>query len=91
MWKSTSSIINQYLILEILYHDTLHGFWMRRGMGTANFKSELLQQITAIREAVLHNISLDPHKSHNSLDQDRCLEILYGYGMGTKMLRLLHT
>ena len=49
MWKSTSSIINQYLILEILYYETLHGFWMRRGMGTATVKSELIQQITAIR------------------------------------------
>ena len=41
-----------------------------------------------MREAFLHTIFLDLHKSYNNLERSRCLEILDGYGMGTRALRL---
>ena len=36
-------------------------------------------------------IFLDLHKAYDALDRYRCLEILEGYGMGTRSRRLLHT
>ena len=32
----------------------------------------------------------DLHKAYNALDRSRCLEILEGYGVGPRDLRLLH-
>ena len=40
---------------------------------------------------VLYTILLDPQKAHDNLDWDRCLDILAGYGVGTRTLRILLT
>ena len=42
-----------------------------------------------MREAVIHAIFLDLHKEYNALDMYRCLDILEGYGVGPRALRLL--
>ena len=34
---------------------------------------------------------LDLQKAYDALDQDRCLKILAGYGMGPQMLWILQT
>ena len=44
-----------------------------------------------MREAVLHTILLDLQKEYNSLEQERCLNILAGYGVGPLILQLLQT
>ena len=49
----------------------------------------MLQRVAALREAVLHAILLDLHKAYYALDRYRCLEIMEGYGVGTRALRLL--
>ena len=36
-------------------------------------------------------IFLDLHKTYNALDRSRCLEILEGYGVGTRARQLLRT
>ena len=60
-------------------------------MGTTTLEAKLLQQITATREEVLHEILMDLQKAYNELDRDMRLDILSGYGVGTRMLRILCT
>ena len=82
-------LLNFRLTASITYHNPLHGFWVGRGTGTATLEVKLLQQVAALREAVLHAIFLDLHKAYNALDRSRCMGILEGYGVGNKDLRLL--
>ena len=82
-------ILNCRFNASITYHDPLHGFRAGCGTGTATLEVKLLQKVTAIREAVLHAIFLDLNKSYDALDRSRCLDILEGYGMGPRSLRLL--
>ena len=74
----------------IAYHDSLHVFRAGFSTGNATLKVKLIQQVTAMREEFLHTIFLELHKAYNALDRFRCLDILEGYGVGTRSLRLLH-
>ena len=89
MWKAVAVILNHRFTASITYHDSLHGFRAGRGMGTATLEVKLPQQVSALREAVLHAIFLDLHKSYDALDRSRCLEILEGCGVGTGALHLV--
>ena len=60
-------------------------------MGAATLKENLLQKVADMREAVLHYIFLDLHKSYDALDRYCCLDILSGYSVGTRMIRILRT
>ena len=90
VWKSETVILNCRFNASITYHDSLHSLWAGRGTGTADLKVKLLQQVTSMREEVLHKIFLDLHKAYNALDRFRCLEILEGYGVGPRALHLLY-
>ena len=43
----------------------------------------------ATREEVLYETLLDLHKAYDTLDRDRCLEILITYGVGHQAKHLL--
>ena len=88
-WKATMVTINRIISSEIGYHDTLHGFHSGSGTATATLEAKLLQHLTAIRGAVLHEIFLDLQNSYNALDRNRCLDILDGYGVGPRTTRIL--
>ena len=60
-------------------------------MGIAALKANLIQQLTAMREAVLFKIFLDLQKAYDALYWYRCLDIIAVYGVRIKMLRLLRT
>ena len=62
IWNTISSLLNHWLAVAITYHDVLHRFQSGRGTGTANLKDKLLQQLTAMREAVLLGVLLDLQK-----------------------------
>ena len=89
MWKAVVLILNCCFTTSITYHDTLHGFWAGCGTGTLTLELKLLQQIAALREAVIHVLLLDMHKAYDALDRSSCLDILEGYGVGPRALRLL--
>ena len=91
LWNAISVIINLRLSSSIQFHDTLHGFCAGRGTGTATLKSNLLQSIISMKEAVLCSIFLDLCKAYNAMYRYQCLDILVGYEVRTRTLRILQT
>ena len=87
--KAVAVILNSRFTASITYHDSLHGLWAGRSTRTATLEVKLLQQVTAMREALLHEIFLDLHKAYDTFYRSRFMEILEGYGVGTRALRLL--
>ena len=63
IWKAVAAILNRRLTAAITYHDFLHVFRAGRSTGTATLDLKLLQQVSALREKVLHMIFLDLHKA----------------------------
>ena len=63
LWKATTSIINRRLTAVIRYHDSLNFCWTGLLMGTSTLESNLIHQLMAMREAVLHTISWTPRRS----------------------------
>ena len=91
IWKVVADILNHQLVASFTFHNLLHGFWAGCGTGTATLEANLIQHLAALREEVLYVIFLDLHKSYESLDISRCLEILEGYGVRPQDCRLLQT
>ena len=60
-------------------------------MGTAALEAKLLQQLMAMREAVLFEVFLDLRKAYDALDWERALVLLAAYGVGPRTVRLLCT
>ena len=89
IWKAIVVILNRHFIAAITYHDFLHRFWEGRGTVTAPLDLKLLHQVAALRNAVLHAISLDLQKAYDALDRSRCLGILEGCVMEPRALCLL--
>ena len=71
IWKAVTVIHNRRFTASITYHDFLHGFRAGHSTGTATLEVELLHQVAALREEVLHAILLDLHKSYNALYRSR--------------------
>ena len=89
--KIITGLLKQRFTLAIVFHDIIHGFQAGSGMGTASLKANLLQQLTAMRGAVLHEIFLYLQNVYDSIDRDRCLNILMGYSVGTRVIWVLRT
>ena len=81
-------IVYQRLVAAIEFHDILHGFQVKQGMGTATLEAKLLHQISGMRQEVMYKIFFDIHKSYNVTERGRTLIILEGYVVGTRMRRL---
>ena len=54
--KAVAVILNHYFTAAITYHDSLHILWAGRGTGNVTLEVKLLQQVAALRDAVLHTI-----------------------------------
>ena len=74
--KVVAAILNCRLTASITFHDFLHVFRAGCVTGTAILEAKLLQQLAALREAVLYVILLYLHKAYDALDMYRYLEIL---------------
>ena len=84
-----SGIFNLWLSSSIQLHDALHGFRAGVGTGTATLEGDILQHLIAIREKVLYAIFLYLHKSYYALERESCLDILVGYRVGPRKIRIL--
>ena len=49
VWKAVAVILNCHFTASTTYHDSLDGFHIYSGMGTATLKIKLLQQLTSMR------------------------------------------
>jgi len=91
IWKLIERIITNRLNASISLHDGLHGFRQKRGCGTAILECKLEQEQAIFKGETLFQVFLDLSKAYDTLDRDRTLEILEGYGVGPNVLRILHT
>ena len=89
VWKEVAVILDCRFTTYITYHNYLHRFRADRDTGTTTLEVKLIQQVEAMREAVLHEIFQDLHKVYNALDRSNCLDILETYSVGPRDLRLL--
>ena len=78
LWKRVTGLLNRNLTTDIGIHDTFHGFRSSQGTGTAFLEAKLIQQLTEMRDTVIYEIFLFPHKAYYALYRDQCLEIMEG-------------
>lgn len=89
IWKVLSSIMNARMAATINLHDALHGFRPGRGTSTAIIEAKLVQQLARRRQCPFYEIFIDLRKAYDTLDRERALAILEGYGVGPRAIRLL--
>jgi hypothetical protein len=70
------------------FHPCLHGGTPKQGMGTARIEAKLAQQLAWVEQEPLFQVFVDLCKAYNHLNCTKCLEIMTGYGVGPKLLRL---
>jgi hypothetical protein len=71
------------------FDDLFHGFRAERGTSTANIEAKLQIQLSCVWRQMLYQIFINLAKAYDTLDRGRTIEILAGYGVGKRILRLL--
>ena len=87
--KLFTSIMKNRLRTSITLLDSLHGLRQGWGTGTATLETNLVQQLAGICHARLFWVLLDVHKVYDLIYQKIFMEVLKGYGIGTKIMRLI--
>jgi len=70
-------------------HGCLHGCRAHRGTGTGVIEAKLAQQLLYLELKPFYGVFLDLKKAFDSMDRERCIMILEGYGAGPRMIRLI--
>jgi hypothetical protein len=88
MWKVCEQVMDTQLN-RIPLQKSLHGCCNGHGIGTAVMKAKLAQQLAHLEQVPFYRVFLDLKKAFNSMDRERCLLILGGYGVGQKMIWMI--
>jgi hypothetical protein len=88
IWKVIERITDRRLD-AIELHDCLHGCRAHRGTGTGVIEAKLAQQLAYLELKPFYGVFLDLKKAFDSMDRERCIMILEGYGAGPRMIRLI--
>ena len=91
IWNVFTSMIYNCLCSATMIHDALHGFRQGWGTGTYTLKEKLALKLTGICHENLLQVFLDVRKAHKHdlIEWTRYMEVLKGYGLGSKLKRLL--
>jgi hypothetical protein len=87
MWKVCERVMDTRLN-RIHLHESLHGCHDGRGTGTAVLEAKLAQKLAHLEQVPFYGVFLNLKKAFDSMDCERCLLILGGYGFGSKMIWL---
>jgi hypothetical protein len=89
LYKLTSCLVNKQVCEKVKFHDGVHGFRAKRSCSTAILKVKLVMQLAKRTGRAYHQIFLDLLKAYDTLDQDRLYDIMRGYGLSPRMMKLL--
>jgi hypothetical protein len=89
LYKLWAMIVYRRAMKVIHFHPGIHGFCRRRGCSTAILECKLEMQLAAFQSVPYYQVFLDLAKAFDSIDRDRLLDILAGYGFGPNVLRFL--
>jgi exonuclease III len=89
VYKICSVIIHTRLSNAIEFHDGIHGFRRHRGTCTAILEAKLQMQLAANSSCPLFQVFIDLKKAYDSVDRERVLHILCGYGVGPRLCTLI--
>ena len=85
------ALINISLCASLQMHNALHGFRSRRVMVTAIVELKLTQELVSMDQYTIFLVFLDFSKAYATVDQDRLLLTLEGYGAGPWLCGILET
>jgi hypothetical protein len=89
IWKCIERVIDhRFNAIEL--HNCLHGCCDGRRTGTAIIEAKLAQQLLYLELKAFLGVFLDLRKAFNSMDWERCILLLEGYGAGPLLVRLVH-
>ena len=89
LYKLWGMIVYRRASQVIQFHPDIHGFRSKRGCETAILEAKLEMQWAAFNATPYFQIFLDLAKAYDSIDRERLLELLAGYGFGPNVLRFL--
>lgn len=89
-WKVIEAVMTARL-KAVTFHEVLHGCISERGTDTATIEAKLQQQLAYLEQEAFFGVFLDLKTAFDAMDRSRVLELLQGYGVGTKMLTLIRT
>ena len=80
LWKVVEALIGTRFRAILQMHEVLYGFRAGRGTRTAIMELKLDQELSRIYQDPLFLVFLELRKAYNTVDQDRLLITLEGYG-----------